>query len=154
METPAWVKPAGPANYSNTPHSAAAVGVLGLPVFIQAKAEAPPTGFVDRGKECRLRASWAGRPCDLLSLPALPPPAAGELLWLMLRFDSQRITFVAPPTPFSPEVPPTAPWLFRRLSMLERGGGGGSYEAPVRADDGAEDFGFRTFMVLPRPAGW
>ena len=55
------------------------------------------------------------------------------------------------------EVVGFAVWFLRRCSPLERGGGGGSYEAPVRADEELLvdlEEAFRTFIPrLLRTAG-
>jgi hypothetical protein len=142
-------------------------------VFIHEKADAPPTGFADRGRPAD-EALRLSRPsgvsgccccccccccgCDLNSplLVFVMMPVLGR------RFASHRLADVD--VPFSlavaldPPPPPAA--LFRRCSPLDRGGGGGSYEAPVLADTKPPpppplDFcDLRTFMVREgRPAG-
>lgn len=135
-------------------HSAAVADVFGLlEGVIHEKADAPPTGFA-RVAVGGPRKSALDR--DLPSDPDSPPTLVPPKLLLAVRFPVSHRTGVATlAMPFASEGAVPA-WLFLLCSPLDLAGAGGSYEAPVLAEEELPVFcGLSTFMLRPpRPAGW
>lgn len=110
---------------------------------IQGKADAAPIGlFADLGNDTEVEAA---RPPELepdfAASPFASPGVTGPLR-----------SHLMPPFAAVELSPFMLTWLFRRPSS-DLDGSGGSYDAPVRAEDDPDFWALSTFMLRPRGAG-